>query len=140
MRNDTIIRTPVWPTLLTLLVLTLLAADVLGDVATADPRAARPNAIVDLRTPLGVELVGGTWRFREPTIAEIDHRATGPDFKPSGEAIHTHDLTPRAGAAGFDDADWPAVAADQLEARRGTGRLSHVVPHQRDRAGAGCGV
>ena len=47
----------------------------------------------------------------------------GRDRKPSGAPNHTYDITPHAGGADFDDADWEVIAPDSLEARRGTGRI-----------------
>jgi gluconolactonase len=54
----------------------------------------------------------------------VDHRAPGPDLRPSGTPIRTHDIEPKAGAATFDDAGWEVIAPTSLDARRGTGRLS----------------
>ncbi len=90
----------------------------------AAPRAVLADAVVDLRTPAGAALVGAEWRFLPATITEIDHHLPGPDLKPTGAANRTHDLTPRAGVAGFDDSAWEKIPADTLEARRGSGHLS----------------
>jgi gluconolactonase len=83
-----------------------------------------PDAVVDLRTQAGVELVGGPWRFRSAELAEVQHRAAGADHLPSGSPLSTHDLVPKAGARDFDDAAWETLAPESLEGRRGSGRLS----------------
>jgi gluconolactonase len=103
---------------------TLLAL-ALAVPALADDRAPqRPDAIVDLRTADGAKLVSGQWRVHEASIVEVDHHAPGSDLKPTGAPNRTHDVSPKAGAADFDDSSWEAVEATSLEARRSSGRLS----------------
>jgi len=102
----------------------LLLAGALGPGAWAGLAPPVADAVVDLRTGEGAALVQGQWRYRDAAIVEVDHRAAGPDHKPSGAPNRTHDLVPRAGVAGFDDSDWELVAADDLERRRSSGRLS----------------
>jgi gluconolactonase len=91
---------------------------------TGDAPATRPAAIVDLATVEGVRLVKGEWRYSDARIIEVEHRAPGPDLRPSGPPNRTHDITPHAGAADFDDSAWPVLPAPELEARKGNGRLS----------------
>src|SRR5262249_9824955 len=91
---------------------------------TLDAPATRPAAIIDLATDQGVGLVKGQWRYSDATIVEVDHRAPGPDLRPSGPPNRTHDIAPHAGAADFDDSAWVALSAPEIEARRGNGRLS----------------
>ena len=88
------------------------------------PRAALPNAVVDLRTTEGVARVNAQWRYSDTLISEIEHRVVGPDLKASGAKNRTFDFTPDARAADFDDSRWEAIPADSLEKRRGHGRLS----------------
>src|SRR5262245_51765734 len=96
----------------------------LGAVATAgaqvtgDVPAGKPVAIVDLGTRDGAGLVGGMWKYADARIIEVDHRAPGPDLKPTGPATRTYDIMPHAGAADFDDSAWQAVDATSLDARR----------------------
>ncbi len=97
-----------------------MAAQTTGDA----PAGWRPEAIVDLRTPEGVRLVRGEWRYRDAQIVPVDFRAPGPDLKPTGAASRTYDISPHAGGADFDDTDWPVIAATTLEARRTSGRLA----------------
>lgn len=92
--------------------------------ALAAPRAVLADAVVDLRTLAGAKLVGAEWRWRDATIVEIDHRAVGPDLKPTGAANRTHELEPRAGAVDFDDSGWARLAADRLEDRHSNGHLA----------------
>ncbi len=91
---------------------------------TSDAPAGLPMAVVNLATPEGVQLVRGEWRYSDARIVEVDHRAPGPDLKASGSPIRTHDIDPHAGAAGFDDSAWSVISPEELDARRGSGRLS----------------
>lgn len=102
-----------------------LGAGAAGAQATGDaPVRGNPVAIVDLRTAAGAALVGAAWRYADARVVEVDHRGPGPDLRPSGPPVRTLDIEPKAGAAGFDDAAWPRIPAESLEARRGNGRLS----------------
>lgn len=93
-------------------------------MAGSDAPANVPDAIVDLATRDGVELVKGQWRYSDARIVEIDHREPGPDLKASGKASRTHDIQPHAGRADFDDSQWPVLDPTTLEERRSTGRLA----------------
>ena len=61
-----------------------------------DPPFGRPDAIVDLASREGVQLVSGQWRYRDVKIVDADSRAVGPDLKPSGAPTKTYDYEPRA--------------------------------------------
>jgi gluconolactonase len=91
---------------------------------TGDPPFQRPDAIVDLRTRAGADLVQGVWRFHEAQVVPGTNRAPGPDLRPSGTPVKTLDLEPRAGAAAFDDSGWERIDPLALEARRGNGKVS----------------
>ena len=91
---------------------------------TGDPPFQRPDAIVDLRTRAGAELVQGVWRFHEAQVVPGTNRAPGPDLRPSGTPVKTLDLEPRAGVAAFDDSGWERIDPPALEARRGNGKVS----------------
>jgi gluconolactonase len=84
----------------------------------------RPDAVIDLTTPDGVQIVKGQWRYSDARIVEIDAQRPGPDLKPSGAPIRTHDIQPKAGASGFDDSSWEVLDPPRLDARRSTGRLA----------------
>lgn len=91
---------------------------------TQDAPAGRPDAIVDLTTDEGVQLLHGAWRYSDTRIVEVDHHAVGPDLKPSGPPNRTYDVVPHAGDAEFDDSTWNVIPPASLMARRGHGRLS----------------
>jgi gluconolactonase len=107
------------PTLASLFALASAGAQVTGDAP-----AGRPAAIIDLTTREGAQLVAGRWRYADAKIIEVDHRAPGPDLKPSGAPTRTYDITPHAGAADFNDAEWEAIDAGSLDTRRSRGKLS----------------
>jgi len=117
MRN---VRTMLWSSFLLLLIPASARAQAW---AAQVPPYGRPDAIVDLRTRSGVELVKGQWRYSDVRIIETDFRAPGPDLKPSGNPIKTYDYSPHAGTADFDDSRWESLEPTALEARRSTGRV-----------------
>jgi gluconolactonase len=95
-----------------------------GAQVTGDVPAGRPIAVVDLASPEGVQLVSAGWRYADAKIIAVDHRAPGPDLKPSGAPTRTYDIAPHAGGADFDDSQWEAIDARALDKRRSNGRLS----------------
>ena len=88
-----------------------------------DPPAGRPDAIIDLGTREGVQLVKGSWRYSNTRIVEVDSKGPGPDLKPSGRPVKTYDYTPKAGGAEFDDSQWEIIDPTTLEQRRSTGKI-----------------
>jgi gluconolactonase len=102
------------------------AVPVLAGVARSplSPEEARPDAIVDLATREGVALVSGSWRYADARLVEIESPGVGPDLKPSGAPGRTLDVTPAAGALGFDDSSWTRIEPESLTDRRGPGRVS----------------
>ncbi len=102
----------------------LLAAPVWAAPRTLGTLEGRPDAIVDLRTREGVDLVKGQWRYSDTQIVEVAGRAAGSDLRPSGPPIKTYDYAPHAGGRVFDDSAWPVLEPTALEGRRGAGRLS----------------
>ncbi|MBI3474782.1 MAG: SMP-30/gluconolactonase/LRE family protein [Acidobacteria bacterium] len=106
----------------TALVLLLQAAPLLGQVVQ-DPPSGRPDAIVDLASREGVELIKGQWRYHGVNIVDADSRAVGPDLKPSGAPIKTYDYTPHAGPADFDDSQWEKIDPITLDQRRSTAKV-----------------
>jgi len=102
----------------------LIPGSALGQAwAAQEPPYGRPDAVVDLRTRAGVELVKGQWKYSDVRIVETDFRAPGPDLKPSGKPIKTYDYSPHAGVADFDDSQWETLEPTTLEARRSTGKV-----------------
>jgi len=112
------------------LMIALVLALLLGNISTAgaqtttDAPAARADAIVNLASAEGARLVKGQWRYSDARIIEVDGRNPGADLKPTGAPHKTFDITPKAGAAAFDDSKWEAIDAATLDARRSTGKLS----------------
>jgi gluconolactonase len=101
-----------------------LAAVAATPALAADAYAPRPDAVVDLMTREGAARVRGEWRYSDARIVEVEHRAPGPDLRPSGAPIRTHDIEPKAGAGDFNDSAWPVIDPSTLQGRRSTGRLS----------------
>jgi gluconolactonase len=89
----------------------------------ADAPAGKPDAVIDLATKEGVDLVKGQWRYSDTKIIQADFKAVGPDKQPAGKQIKTYDFTPHAGGADFDDSKWDKIDPTTLDARRSTGRL-----------------
>jgi gluconolactonase len=84
----------------------------------------RPDAIIDLRTKEGADLVRGQWRYTDARLSDVDSQGPGPDLRPSGPPVRTIDVSPKAGGADIDDSGWQKIAATSLEARRTNGKLS----------------
>lgn len=82
-----------------------------------------PDAVVDLATHEGIQLVQGQWRYSDTRIVETDFRAAGADGQPSETPNRTYDFTPHAGGAEFDDSAWEKIDPTTLSQRRGNGRL-----------------
>ena len=83
----------------------------------------RPDALIDLRTGDGVQMVNARWRYSDTKIVETDFNGPGADLRPSGKPIKTYDYVPKAGSADFDDSAWETIEPAALEARRSTGKL-----------------
>lgn len=88
-----------------------------------DPPFGRPDAVVDLASREGVQLVKGHWRYHDVKIVDADSRAVGPDLKPSGNPIKTYDYVPHAGAANYDDSQWERIEPTTLDQRRSTAKV-----------------
>src|SRR5438874_448547 len=89
----------------------------------ADAPTSKSDAVIDLATKEGVELVKGQWRYSDTKIIQVDFKAAGGDKQPTGKSIKTYDFAPHAGGAAFDDSKWETIEPATLEARRSTGRL-----------------
>ena len=78
-----------------------------------------PVHVVDLMTVEGSAVFGARWKAMEAKIVECPALTDSmPEFKT------TYDVEPHAELSGFDDSDWPEVAATDLGARRGGGMVS----------------
>lgn len=104
------------------LILALAALRGQGQVIQ-DPPFGRPDAVVDLASRDGAQLVNGQWRYRDVKIVEADSKAVGPDLKPSGAPIKSYDYEPHAGPADFDDSKWEAIDPTTLDQRRSTAKV-----------------
>jgi gluconolactonase len=95
-----------------------------GAAASPDAPGGAPLASVDLATSAGAALMRSQWRTHPVRIVETQHRAPDAEGQPTGAPIATYTIEPRAGAAGFDDSAWEAIAPESLAARRGGGRVT----------------
>lgn len=93
-------------------------------VFAGEAPTGKPEASIDLTTVEGAKMVKGVWRYSDTRIVETDFRAAGTDNQPTGALVKTYDYMPKAGGADFDDAAWEIVPADELNKRRGNGRIS----------------
>ncbi len=112
------------PAILLLAGLVAAAPGVLGAQVTRDAPYGKPAAIIDLGTSDGAALVQGHWRYSDAAFVAVDHHEPGPDLRASGAPNRTHDITPHAGPADFDDRAWPVIPAESIAVRRGHGRFS----------------
>ena len=83
-----------------------------------------PDAVVDLRSKVGADVLGAHWRFRDAKVKETSFHGPGPDLGPTGTANRTYDIFPRPGLPGFEESPWEAINAESLEKRRTAGRVS----------------
>jgi len=88
-----------------------------------DPPFGRPDAVVDLASDRGAQLVNGAWRYHDVQIVQADFRAVGADLKPSGGPTKTYDYEPHAGGREFDDSHWEQISPSSLDQRRSTGKV-----------------
>jgi hypothetical protein len=80
-----------------------------------------PVHVVDLMTAGGSAVFGARWKAMEAKIVEC------PALTDSMAAFKTtYDIEPHAEPSGFDDSAWPEVAATDLGAKRGGGRVSFI--------------
>jgi gluconolactonase len=89
----------------------------------------RPDAVVDLQTYAGAELVRGTWRYADASVVPIEFVAPGgpddPDpLGPGTVPNRTYDIVPHAEAAEFDDRGWRMLDPLETMLRLGDGRVS----------------
>lgn len=83
----------------------------------------KPEAMIDLASASGVDLIKGNWRYSDTRIVEVDFRGPGQDKQPTGAPVKTYDYVPHAGGADFDDSKWEMISPTTLDQRRGNGRL-----------------
>src|SRR5262245_22683592 len=107
---------------ITFITLVFLAGRALAET-NADAPTGKPDAVIDLATKEGADVLKGQWRYSDTKIIPVDFKAAGPDKQPTGKPIKTYDLTPHAGGSDFDDSKWEKLDPTTLDARRATGRL-----------------
>ena len=89
-----------------------------------------PEAIIDLRTEKGIELMQTQWKYSDVTLVKDEFRAPGPSatdplaLYATGSLQPTWNFSPKAGAIDFDDSKWETLSPTSLEERRGAGRVS----------------
>jgi gluconolactonase len=85
-----------------------------------------PDAVVDLQSDLGVELVQGQWRYSDARVEEIQFVEVGHPDDPLGPGLipnRTYDVTPHAEAADYDDSGWRTLAPAETQLRLSQGRV-----------------
>src|SRR5713101_1102372 len=93
----------------------------LGAQAVQDPPFGRPDAVVDLASRDGTQLVKGQWRYHDVQIVDAESRSVGPDLRSSeSQTIKTYDYAPHAGV---DYSQWEAIDATVLDQRRSTAKV-----------------
>jgi gluconolactonase len=101
------------------------------DVAARLPAPAEllpgcPDAVIDLQSDPGVELVQGQWRYSDAQVEEIQFVDVGHPDDPLGPGLipnRTYDVTPHAEAADYDDSGWRTLAPGETELRLSQGRV-----------------
>jgi gluconolactonase len=86
----------------------------------------RPDAVVDLQTAAGAELVGGEWRYSDCRVEEIEFVELGSPEDPLGPGTvpnRTYDVVPHAEGADFDDSGWRLLAPEETMLRLANGRV-----------------
>ncbi len=81
-----------------------------------DLAVGQPQAVIDLRTQAGVDLVKAEWKYQEATIVE--------DHSSQTSSIKTYRLEPQAGSKDYNDSSWKILAATDVTNSIGTGFLS----------------
>jgi gluconolactonase len=80
-----------------------------------------PAHVVDLMTADGMAAFGSQWKHMEAKIVE------GPALEGAMPGYKTsYDISPHAGAKGFDDSLWPTIEPKSLGDRRGGGKVSFL--------------
>lgn len=83
-----------------------------------------PDAIVNLRTTEGANVLEAKWAYREASIVPSTNKLPGPDGKPTGDEVATFDISPRLDSDDFKTGAWQSIEASSLETRRSPGKLS----------------
>jgi gluconolactonase len=108
-----------------------VATETILDIASRVPGPTeilpgRPDAIVDLQTGQGAELVGCEWRYSDATVREIEFVELGSPEDPLGPGTvpnRTFDVFPHAEAADYDDSAWQVLSPPDTQRRLANGRV-----------------
>ncbi len=79
-----------------------------------------PDAVIDLQTDAGAELVGGRWRYSDARIEEIEFVDVGQPDDPLGPGLtpnRTFDVVPHAEAEEYDDSAWRELSPEDTRLR-----------------------
>jgi gluconolactonase len=85
-----------------------------------------PDAVVDLQTESGVELVHGEWRYSDAHVEAIDFVEVGHPDDPLGPGLtpnRTYDVVPHAEGAEYDDSGWRVLEPSDTQLRLSHGRV-----------------
>ena len=85
------------------------------------PPVLVPGHTVDLMSAEGMTQFGAQWKIMEARLVEAPAL---PNTMPGYDK--SFDISPKAGASGFDDSKWPTIEAKGLADRRGGGRVSFI--------------
>ena len=86
----------------------------------------RPDAIVDLQSAAGADLVDGQWRYADARVVDVDFVAVGSAadaLGPGDVPNRTQDVVPHAHGADFDDSGWQVLRPEDTMRRLSTGRV-----------------
>jgi gluconolactonase len=85
-----------------------------------------PDAVVDLQSEEGVQLVHGQWRYSDARVAEIGFVEVGHPDDPLGPGVvpnRTYDVVPHAERSDYDDSEWRALTPAETQLRLSQGRV-----------------
>jgi gluconolactonase len=85
-----------------------------------------PDAVIDLQTESGVELVEGQWRYSDARVQEIEFVEVGHPEDPLGPGLvpnSTYDVVPHAESADYHDSDWRVLEPAETQLRLSQGRV-----------------
>src|SRR5436189_6161921 len=82
-----------------------------------------PDAIVDLQTADGIDLVRAQWRYADARVEEIGFVEVADHLGPGDVPNRTYDVVPHAEGVDFDDSSWRVLAPEETQLRLATGRV-----------------
>ncbi|MDX2303691.1 MAG: SMP-30/gluconolactonase/LRE family protein [Microscillaceae bacterium] len=110
--------------------LSILFAQICQAQESVELAVGKADAIVDLKSTSGTNLLKATWKYQNAQIIEKDFKAPGPDkgdplaLYPTGKPVKTHDISPKAGTVDFNDSAWELIKPEQLDERKTNGLLA----------------